>query len=115
MEALKAVVLAEKVSDEIRGFLAQQAAEKAVKAVLTAWGIHVRKTHDLRKLLDLARDHSIVVPEDILEVRTLTPFAVEFRYGDLPESSPPLDRQATIQLTARCLAWAEGELAKAAK
>ncbi|MFN3179767.1 MAG: HEPN domain-containing protein, partial [Thermus sp.] len=64
-------------------FDAQQAAEKALKALLIALGIPFPKTHDLSRLLELIRPHLPVPPELETLVR-LNPFAVAGRYpGDL--------------------------------
>ena len=50
-------------SDEQIGFLAQQAVEKAIKAVLSHFGVRYRRTHDLAQLLDLlSTSQSIIRP-----------------------------------------------------
>ena len=80
--------------EEAVGFHAQQAVEKRIKAVLASAGIVFRRTHDIAELLDLAADHGIAVPAAMEELRWLTPFAVEFRYDDLPAvGEEPLDRE----------------------
>jgi HEPN domain-containing protein len=49
-EALVDEVLgSERVADEIVGFHLQQAAEKLLKGVLSAYGVSFRRTHDLRE------------------------------------------------------------------
>jgi HEPN domain-containing protein len=56
-EALVDEVLgSERVADEIVGFHLQQAAEKLLKGVLSAYGVSFRRTHDLRELMDAATD-----------------------------------------------------------
>jgi HEPN domain-containing protein len=64
------------------------------KAVLAVRSIPYRRTHDLVELMDLLRDAGVSVPEGLDEVRRLTPFAVGFRYDELPEETgeKPLDR-----------------------
>jgi len=50
--ALLAEVLAsEKISDEIFGFHAQQAAEKCLKAMLSEFDVRFPRTHNLRLLM----------------------------------------------------------------
>lgn len=44
------------MADEIVGFHAQQAVEKALKAVLTAVAVRVGRTHDIAYLLTLLPD-----------------------------------------------------------
>lgn len=67
----------------------QQAAEKALKAYLTAQGVVFPKIHLLSPLLSLCADidSSFVQLSDAAEL--LTPLATEFRYpGDILEPDP---------------------------
>lgn len=63
----------------------QQAAEKALKAVLASSGEAIPKTHDLRVLIGrcVAIETSLEALRDACD--ELTPYATEFRY---PTSSP---------------------------
>lgn len=61
-------------------FHAQQAAEKAVKAVLRSREAEFPLTHHLELLLHLAEDAGIRIPEEIRVSGVLTPYAVETRY-----------------------------------
>jgi HEPN domain-containing protein len=64
-------------------FHAQQAAEKALKAVLVSWRIDFPYTHDIKGLLRIAETSGIVIPPTIQQAALLTPYAVETRYpGD---------------------------------
>ena len=93
--------------DEILGFHAQQAAEKLLKAALCAHKIAFPRTHQLDELLDLAREQGLAVPEELEDLRYLSPFAVELRYDILPtEPDEALDRQALRTVLARLRAWA---------
>jgi HEPN domain-containing protein len=63
------------------GFHAQQAVEKALKAVLIDRGVEFRRTHDLQTLADtLASDLGLQLPVPEALLRRLIPFAVEARY-----------------------------------
>jgi HEPN domain-containing protein len=63
------------------GFHAQQAVEKALKAVLIDRGVEFRRTHDLQTLADtLASDLGLQLPVPEAQLRRLIPFAVEARY-----------------------------------
>jgi len=96
-------------SDEVIGFHAQQAAEKLLKAAITAVGAEYPRSHRLTELIDLARASGADVPDALDEVRLLTPFAVEFRYGLMPSpDEEPLDRPRTRALLAELRAWVEG-------
>ncbi|MEW6777771.1 MAG: HEPN domain-containing protein [Bdellovibrionota bacterium] len=89
------------------GFLCQQAAEKSLKAALSSRGVVFRKTHDLRELLDLLADNGFSLPENVLAVRELNPFAVEYRYDEWIDGSEPIDRKELLLLVRRCLEWAD--------
>jgi HEPN domain-containing protein len=57
-------------------FDAQQAAEKALKAVLVLGGRRFPKTHDLAELLHLVAATGLRLPPEVLEAKRLTPYAV---------------------------------------
>jgi len=56
-------------------FHAQQAVEKAMKAVLIAKGIPPPKTHNIRTLLDLL-PQEVIAPQEIEDAASLTDYAV---------------------------------------
>ncbi|MCZ7356569.1 MAG: HEPN domain-containing protein [Candidatus Methanoperedens sp.] len=108
---LEEIISNEKVRDEIIGFHAQQAAEKLLKALLMAKNIPYRRTHDLRELIDLIRDNGIKFPESLMEIRTLSPFAVEFRYDYIPmEEEEPFNRQKALELVQQLRKWIKDTL-----
>ncbi|MCX8087022.1 MAG: HEPN domain-containing protein [Rhodocyclaceae bacterium] len=86
-------------------FHAQQALEKALKAVLVAKGVIFPRTHDLLALSDLAAGNDIEVPiaRDLLT--RLVPYAVEFRY--LGVMAPEVSREEAAGAVTACLAWAK--------
>ena len=99
------------VSDEQIGFLAQQAVEKVLKAVLSARGVSYRRTHDLGELLDLLKSAGIAYPTSLEGSIVLTPFAAEMRYDYLPpeeKADEPFDRAEAMRLVRAALGWAEG-------
>jgi len=74
----------------------QQAAEKALKAVLTAFATPFPKTHNLTELLALADVAGFGMSRHEEATIFLTPFATEFRYpGDCFE---PLLEDAELAL-----------------
>ena len=91
MKALDLMIQPESVDDEIFGFHAQQAAEKILKAWLTAIGGTYGYVHDLRILLlslrelgcDIDRFRSLIM---------LNPFAAQLRYEPMETLDEPLDR-----------------------
>lgn len=83
------------VTDRIVGFHAQQAVEKALKAVLAV--------HDVEfpfgALAELSMNAGAALPPELSEIDQLTPFGVSLRYGALDDLVP------VARTTA--LAWAE--------
>lgn len=94
----------EGVTDAGIGFHAQQAAEKALKAVLAFRGIEFPFTHDLAGFLRLCLKNDIEVPKELGGVDYLSPFAVTVRYGASPSTA--LDRDKALAWAAAAVAWA---------
>jgi HEPN domain-containing protein len=95
------------VADEIVGFHAQQTIEKALKAVLESRGADFPYTHDLGRLFELLED-SGAAPAHHDDALALSPWAAEFRYGDVVVGS--LDREGAVAVAAAILDWAEREI-----
>lgn len=79
-------------ADEVFGFVAQQAAEKALKAWLCIAGLTYPLTYDLSGLLARLQDAG----EDVSgrwDLTDLNPYAVTLRYGTLSLDEQPLDRR----------------------
>ena len=108
---LEEIISNEKIRDEIMGFHAQQSSEKLLKALLMGKNISYRRTHDLRELIDLIRDNDIEFPESLMEIRTLSPFAVEFRYDYIPlEEEDDFNRQKALEMVQQLRKWVENTL-----
>ena len=99
------------VVDELVGFHAQQAVEKQIKAVLTAYEIPYKKSHELSYLVGLIGENKIDATAALEQADTLTDWAVDFRYEG--EDPPALDRAATLTLVVQLREWAEGQVAAA--
>ena len=67
------------------GFHAQQAAEKAVKAVMVLNGLRLKRTHDIAALLYDLKEARVEGPTMQITPEALTRFAVEGRYFELLE------------------------------
>ena len=63
-------------------FHAQQAAEKSIKAYLTAYEIDFPFIHNLEKLIDLCAQRDPSFASLKAAAQELTPYAVELRYDD---------------------------------
>jgi len=96
------------IADSVVGFHAQQAAEKAMKAVLASCGDEFPWTHDLRHLMDRLEGIATPLPDSLSDVRTLAPWAVEFRYGETIDDQ--LDREQALMLAREIVAWAEASV-----
>ena len=90
-------------------FHAQQAAEKALKAVLLFRGIEFPLTHDIEQLLELAEIGGVVVPVNLDGAGNLTPYAVEFRYPGHFEEISVGEVDEAISLAAEMVEWASVE------
>jgi HEPN domain-containing protein len=79
-------------------FHAQQAAEKALKAFLTAWERPFRRTHDLDVLGSdvVALDPSLAAV--VAPARDLTPYAWRFRYPGAPLAPTEEEARAALEL-----------------
>jgi len=66
-------------------FHAQQAAEKALKAVYQHYSRAFRYTHDLDELITGLKDEGISVPPEVVDATLLTSYAWEARYPGLSE------------------------------
>ncbi|MBN2561148.1 MAG: HEPN domain-containing protein [Phycisphaerae bacterium] len=94
------------------GFHAQQAVEKALKAVLAARGVEYPLTHNLAMLVAKLAQHGLGAPPDSEGLARLTPFGVALRYDDVAEPGQAvLDRKWVAACVDRTLDWAEAALA----
>lgn len=88
-------------------FDAQQAVEKAIKAVLVHRNVVFPKTHDIIGLLTLVFQSGLEVPEDIRQADILTGYAVDSRYPGLSEDVTLEDYNLAVKLADRVVQWAE--------
>jgi len=90
-------------------FDAQQAVEKAIKAVLISKGVPFPKTHAIAELLTLLAPR-IQVPDDIRSASALTRYAVEARYPGLSERVTESDYLEAVSGAERVVRWAETQI-----
>jgi HEPN domain-containing protein len=91
-------------------FHAQQAAEKAIKAVYQFHGLIFRYTHDLEELLAGLKQKGLVLPQKIDESIILTSFAWEARYPGLNEPVSEEEHSKAVEHAEAVVAWAENEI-----
>jgi HEPN domain-containing protein len=90
-------------------FHAQQAVEKALKAVLQANEIEYPFTHNIQLLIDLLPT-SILAPPAILAAVDLTPYAVMTRYPGEVEPVTAEEHEEAVCVATIVLKWAESLL-----
>ena len=93
-------------------FHAQQAAEKAIKAVYISAGRGFRYTHNLGFLIDELRGSGVRVPEYIDDAAELTKWAWEARYPGPLEPASEAEYQRALALAERVVEWAESMVDK---
>jgi HEPN domain-containing protein len=93
-------------------FDAQQAAEKAIKAVLLNLRVPFPYHHDLAELLDLVQKAGKSVPKPVKEAARLTRFAVVTRYPGIAEPITRQDYRRAVKIAEKVLRWAETLISK---
>jgi HEPN domain-containing protein len=93
-------------------FDTQQAAEKALKAVLLARRIPFRFVHDIAELLTLLENQGVILPEEIKASAELTDYSVESRYPGPFEPVTEEEFQRALKIAQTVVAWAESQIEK---
>ena len=109
--AAATLLVCEDIGHSIIGFHCQQAAEKLLKALLSARSVVFRHPHNLSALVGMLERSGYTFPDDLRTVEGLTRFAVEFRY-DLFEEHASFDRRAALELIRRLRTLVESEIAR---
>jgi HEPN domain-containing protein len=87
-------------------FHAQQAAEKAIKAIYRAQKHKFRYTHDISELLNGLEKCGVSVPEPVREAVDLTDFAWQARYPGPGEPASEAEYRRAVMLAERVVKWA---------
>jgi HEPN domain-containing protein len=93
-------------------FHAQQAAEKALKAVYRHHGWIFEYTHDLEELVLGLKRQGLRVPPEVEEAVMLTSFAWEARYPGLAEAVTAQEYAEALRHGESVVAWVEKEVAE---
>lgn len=88
-------------------FEAQQAAEKAIKAVMIRRGIEFPYVHDLARLLSLLEAAGHRVPEGVMQAEELTQYAMSTRYPSLEQPVTKGDYDEAVRVAEAVVRWAE--------
>lgn len=88
-------------------FHAQQAAEKALKAVYQHLGKRFRYTHDLDELVAGLQNEGVTVPTEVADAAILTSYAWEARYPGLSEPVSVEEYHEALRQAELVVSWAE--------
>lgn len=88
-------------------FEAQQAAEKALKAVCVCHGVDFPKTHSVVVLGDLLEQGGLRIPPEVRDAGGLTAYAVQARYPDWGEAVTLVEYEEALRLARGVVVWAE--------
>jgi HEPN domain-containing protein len=88
-------------------FDAQQAAEKAVKAVFVKRGETFPFSHDLDKLLRILEKNGLKIPKYVDAAKELTQYAHLTRYPGLADPVTARQHHRAVRIAAAVLRWAE--------
>ncbi len=91
-------------------FLAQQAAEKAVKALLIERRIDFPYVHDLGRLLFLLEEEGEEVPEEIRAAAELTLYASATRYPGVVRPVTTEEYSQATEIAETVVRWVEQRL-----
>jgi HEPN domain-containing protein len=91
-------------------FNAQQAAEKAIKAVFVYHQIPYPYIHDLAALITILIKNGIIVPDTIKESAKLTRFAIATRYPQFLGPVSELEYQRAMVIAEEVIHWSEREI-----
>jgi len=87
-------------------FHAQQAAEKAFKAVYVRHDLRFQYTHDLDELITDLERAGIPIPPEVRDVVVLTAYAWEARYPGVSEPVTKEEHREAIMMAERVVDWA---------
>ncbi|WP_337870262.1 HEPN domain-containing protein [Meiothermus sp.] len=96
---------------ETSAYLAQQAAEKALKALLIHLQRPFPKTHNLDFLFELLEEASVTIPAEVRRAVLLQNYTIR---GQYPSNYPELTKveyQEALELAQRVVAWVEAQMA----
>ena len=91
-------------------FDAQQAAEKAIKALLVKKGIAFPYVLDIAYLLTLVEQTAVQIPDPVRRAEDLTRYAVVTRYPGLTEPVSESHYRDALLSAEAVVRWAEEEI-----
>ena len=89
-------------------FDAQQAVEKALKALLVSRGVQVPRTHAISELITTLAELGFEIPANVHEASVLTDYAVAARYPGPFESVQVEDYEKAVASATAVVLWVTG-------
>jgi len=93
-------------------FDAQQAAEKAIKALLIKAEVNFPYVHDLAELLTLLEKSGEMITESIRQAEELSRYAVFTRYPGIGPQIKQKEYKEAVKIAGQVVRWAEKLIAK---
>lgn len=90
-------------------FYAQQAAEKALKAVYVRHGLRFQYTHDLDELITDLKRAGITIPPEVRDAVVLTAYAWKAICPGVSEPVTKEEHREVVTMTERVADWARKE------
>ena len=94
------------------GFMAQQAAELAIKSVYQHFGWTFPFTHDLARLISVLDGKGVAIPDEVRAASRLTVYATELRYPGMREPTTEAEYRTLLDIAEAVIRWAEGTLSR---
>lgn len=91
-------------------FEAQQASEKAIKAVMISRDIGFPYVHDLGVLLSILKDEGVSITDIVRRAARLTPYAAENRYPGTAGPVAESEYAEAVEIAEAVVRWAEESL-----
>ena len=91
-------------------FNAQQAAEKALKAVCILYHIEYPYVHDLAALVTIVAKNRVRVPDHVKEAAKLTRFAITTRYPHFLSPVKEEEYHRAVAIAESVVTWCESEI-----
>lgn len=88
-------------------FNAQQAAEKAIKAVMVLRGVEFPYIRDLTRLMSMLEVSGETIPDPVRRAAVLTRFAAHTRYPSVEEPVIKQEYAEALTIAEAVLRWAE--------
>ena len=92
-------------------FQAQQAAEKAIKALLIFYGIEPVYTHNIKKLFEELRNFT-TIDEFIEDAIDLSVYAVTTRYSGGKDDISDFEYKQALEIAKKCIDWVENKISE---